>query len=60
MSKILILSTAFIFHTTDCIIGASQVALLVMKPPANAGDSRDADSTPGLGRFCGGGWGNPL
>ena len=28
--------------------------------PANAGDVRDADSIPGLGRSCGGGHGNPL
>ena len=31
-------------------IGASQVALTVNKPPANAGDSRDAGSIPGSGR----------
>ena len=41
-------------------IGASQVALAVNKPPANAGDSRDADSIPGLGRSLGRGHGNPL
>ena len=29
-------------------------------PPANAGDVRDAGSIPGLGRFPGGGNGNPL
>ena len=29
-------------------------------PPANAGDSRDAHSIPGLGRFPGEGHGNPL
>ena len=28
--------------------------------PANAGDVRDADSIPGLGRSPGGGNGNPL
>ena len=28
--------------------------------PANAGDIRDAGSVPGLGRFLGGGSGNPL
>ena len=28
--------------------------------PANAGDIRDAGSIPGLGRFPGGGHGNPL
>ena len=28
--------------------------------PANAGDTRDAGSIPGLGRFPGGGSGNPL
>ena len=30
------------------------------KEPANAGDLRDADSIPGLGRSSGGGRGNPL
>ena len=39
---------------------ASQVALMVKKPPANAGDIRDAGSIPGLGRSPGEGNGNPL
>ena len=34
--------------------------LVVKNPPANAGDIRDTDSTPGLGRSPGGGHGNPL
>ena len=34
---------------------ASQVALLVNNPPANAGDVRDADSIPVSGRTPGGG-----
>ena len=33
---------------------------MVKNPPANAGDVRDASSTPGLGRFPGGGHGNPI
>ena len=40
--------------------GASPVALVVKKPPANAGDLRDLGSIPGLGRFPRGGYGNPL
>ena len=32
----------------------------VKNPPTNAGDTRDAGSTPGLGRSPGGGYGNPL
>ena len=40
--------------------GASQVALVVKKPLANAGDIRDAGSIPGSGRSPGGGHGNPL
>ena len=40
--------------------GASQVALVVENPPANAGDIRDAGSIPGSGRSPGGGQGNPL
>ena len=43
-----------------CVLGASQVALVVKNPPANAGDSRDVSLIPGLGRFPGGGHGNPL
>ena len=39
---------------------ASQVALVVKNLPANAGDVRDVGSIPGLGRFPGGGHGNPL
>ena len=39
---------------------ASQVALVVKKPPANAGDVRQSGSLPGLGRSPGGGHGNPL
>ena len=41
-------------------IWASQVVLVVKNLPANAGDIRDMDSTPGLGRSPGGGHGNPL
>ena len=38
----------------------TQVALVVKNPPANAGDIRDSDSIPGLGRSSGGGHGNPF
>ena len=38
----------------------SQVALVVKNPPANAGDMRDVNSTPGSERYPGGGYGNPL
>ena len=40
--------------------GASQVALVVKNPPANAGDVRDKGLIPGLGRSPGAGHGNPL
>ena len=43
-----------------CFTQASQVALVVKNPPANAGDIRDAGSIPGSGRSPGGGHGNPL
>ena len=33
---------------------------MVKNPPTNAGDIRDVDSTPGLGRSPGGGYGNLL
>ena len=36
------------------------MALVIKNPSANAGDIRDADSIPALGRFPGGGHGNPL
>ena len=46
-------------HT--CIyVWASQAAPAVKYPPAKAGDIRDADSIPGLGRSPGGRHGNPL
>ena len=39
---------------------ASQVALVIKSPSANAGDVRDVGSVSGLGRSPGGGNGNPL
>ena len=33
---------------------------MVKNLPANAGDPREAGSVPGLGRFPGEGYGNPL
>ena len=42
------------------ILGASQVALVVKKPLANAGDLSDAGSSPWLRRSPGEGNGNPL
>ena len=36
------------------------MVLVVKNPPANAGDIRDAGLIPGLGRWPGGGHGNPL
>ena len=39
--------------------GASQMALVVKNPPANAGDIRDLGLIPGSGRSPGGGHGNP-
>jgi len=38
----------------------SWVALVLKHPPANVGDVRDVGSIPALGRFPGGGHGNPL
>ena len=40
--------------------GASQVALMVKNPPANAGDTRDVGSIPGLGRSPGERLGSPF
>ena len=39
---------------------ASQVVLVLKNTDANAGDIRDSDSIPGLGRYPGRGNGNPL
>ena len=39
---------------------ASQVALVIKSPLANAGELRDVASSPGLGRSPGGGHGNLL
>ena len=38
----------------------AQLALMVKKPHASAGDVRDAGSVPGSGRFPGGWHGRPL
>ena len=38
---------------------ASQVALVVRKPPASAGDTRDVSLITGSGRYPGGGLGYP-
>ena len=42
------------------MLGASQVALVVKHPPANAGDVRDANLIPGSGRSPEEGQSNPL
>ena len=41
-------------------LGASQVGLVVKNPPANKEDIRVAGLIPELGRYSGGGHGNPL
>ena len=46
--------------STYITIWASQVAIVVKNPSANAGDVRDVGSIPGSGRSPGGGNGNPL
>ena len=48
------------YKTTYTKSGASQVVLVVKNPPANAGDTGDVGSIPGLGRSPRGGHGNPL
>ena len=49
-----------LIHFYICQHVASQVALVVKKPPANVGDERDMGSIPGSGRSPGGGHGDPL
>ena len=51
------LLTSFMYES---LARASQVALVVKNPPANAGGRRDAGSIPGSGRSPGEGHGNPL
>ena len=41
-------------------VGASQVALAVKNPPANAGDLRDVGSIPWSGRYPAGGNSDPI
>ena len=47
-------------HLSGEVLGASQVALVVKIPLANAGDTRDMGSIPGSGRSPGVGNGIPL
>ena len=42
------------------LMRASQVALVVKNPFANAGNVRDLGLIPGPGKYPGGGHGNPL
>ena len=53
-------SSFFFFYIGVYLIWISQVAVVVMNPPANVKDRRDLNSTPGLGRPPGGGHDNPL
>ena len=48
------------FSIVYICIGTSQVAPVVKNLPANAGDIGDSGLIPGLGRYAGGGHGNPL
>ena len=54
--------TTIAYYLLGPLLGrqASQVALVVKNPPANAGDVRDAGSIPGSGRSLGVGNGNLL
>jgi len=47
----------YIYHI---YIWASQVAVVVKNPVANAGDAGNSGSIPGSGRSPGGGHGNPF
>ena len=50
----------YVVKTITSVIGASQVALVVKNPSANAGDVRAVDSIPLSGRSPGGRDGSPL
>ena len=51
---------ALLFNMLSSCVGASQVALVVKKQPANAGDVTHVGSIPGSGRSPGGGNGHSL
>ena len=51
---------AWTYDLISASFKASQVALVVKNPPANAGDIRDPGSIAGSGRRPGGGHGNPF
>ena len=53
-------ASAVLFASLYVIQWASQVVLVVKKPPADAGNTRNVGSIPGLGRSPGEGNGNPL
>ena len=48
------------FLSLYLMVWTSQMVLVVKNLPANAGDVRETGSTSGLGRYPGGGHGNPL
>ena len=49
-----------VYFRACCGSGACQVVLVVKNPSANAGDVREVNLIPGLGRFLGEGHDNPL
>ena len=55
-----LISLAYFSNELFIFLLASQVALVIKNPPANAGDVRDAGSIPGLGIPPGEGNGHPL
>ena len=63
---IFVLSLSDLLHSQRAFLwaivsqGASQVALVIKNPPANAGDVRNKGSVPGPGTSPGGQHGNPL
>ena len=59
-SKTVLLIWAAVIKYFPNTTGASQMALVVKNPPANAGDLRHLGLIPGLERFPGGGHGNSL
>ena len=58
--ELLVKESVLTFNVNIFIFGASQVALVVKNPPANAGDKRDAIRSLGPEDSPGGRHGNPL
>ena len=56
----MVVGLKYVLPDGEQVVGASQVVLVVKKPPVNAGDIRNTVLIPGSGRSPGEGHGNLL